>query len=128
VKEARHYPAQEAVFSYCLDAAEGNGKIVNVHTTGAEAEVLDHLKARQLPGVIIHWYSGPLALVDEFIELGSFFTIGVEVLRSSHIQELARSLPVERILTGTDNPGGWQWMDGRTGLSGTPWSGGISPG
>ena len=112
VRDSERYPSQDAVFAHCLDSAEGQGKVVNIHTTGAEAAVLEHLKPRSLKGVIIHWYSGPLELVKDFLDLGAFFTIGVEVLCSPHIQELAGAIPVDRLLTETDNPGGWEWMEG----------------
>ena len=116
VKDPEEYPAQDAIFRYFLDAAEDREMVINVHTPGAEQAVLEHLRGRSLPGIIIHWYSGPLELVDDFLELGAHFTIGVEVLRSKHIQSLARALPEERLLTETDNPGGWQWMEGELGF------------
>jgi TatD DNase family protein len=116
VEDAGHYPAQDRVFAYCLDAAERQGKIVNIHSKGAELDVLAHLQERALPGIILHWYSGPLDLVEEFLILGAYFTIGVEMLRSPHIQELCRILPGHRLLTETDNPGGWEWMEGEKGF------------
>jgi len=116
VEDPGVYPAQAVVFSYLLDAAEERGKIVNLHTKGAEAEVIEHLQGRTLAGTIVHWYSGPLDLVREFLDLGAFFTIGVEVMRSEHIRSLARMLPLTRILTETDNPGGWEWMQGELGF------------
>lgn len=115
VRDAEQYPAQDAVFTYFLDAAEKQGKIVNIHSKGAEKAVLGRLEARSLPGIILHWYSGPLEEVEGFLNLGAYFTVGVEVLRSSHIRELARAIPLERILTETDNPGGWEWMEGEKG-------------
>ena len=115
VEDAEYYPAHEKVFSYFLDAAEDQGKVVNIHSKGAEAEVLEHLRIRSLPGIIIHWYSGPLDLVGDFLDLGALFTVGVEVLRSSHIQDLVRVIPADQLLTETDNPGGWQWMKGEMG-------------
>ena len=116
VKDSRHYPAQDSVFTYFLDAAENQKKIVNIHTKGAEGAVLEHLENRSLHGMLIHWYSGPLDLVEKFLNLGAYFTVGVEVLRSVHIQSLARALPLERLLTETDNPGGWEWMAGELGF------------
>ena len=115
VRDADRYSAQDTVFTYFLDAAEDQGKIVNIHSKGAEEAVLRHLENRTLPGIIIHWYSGPLHQVVKFLNLGAYFTVGVEVLRSSHIRELAGAIPVERLLTETDNPGGWEWMEGETG-------------
>jgi TatD DNase family protein len=116
VTHEKEYPIQELVFSYFLDAAEDRGRVVNLHTKGAEGVVLEHLLGRSLPGIIVHWYSGPLELVDQYLELGGYFSVGVEVLRSDHIRELARLIPEERLLTETDNPGGWEWMEGEMGL------------
>jgi Tat protein secretion system quality control protein TatD with DNase activity len=43
---------------------------------------------------------------------GAYFAVGVELLRSPHIETIARRIPEDRILTETDNPGGWQWLKG----------------
>jgi TatD DNase family protein len=51
------------------------------------------------------------------VEHGFYFTIGVEVLFSQHIQDIARYLPTELMLTETDNPGGNASL---TGTIGTP--------
>jgi TatD DNase family protein len=115
VRDAEQYSAQDAVFTYFLDAAENQGKIVNIHSKGAERAVAEYLERRSLPGIILHWYSGPLDLVEGFLNLGAYFTVGVEVLRSSHIRKLASAIPLERLLTETDNPGGWEWMEGERG-------------
>jgi len=115
VRDAENHSAQDTVFTYFLDAAEEQGKIVNIHSKGAERAVLGHLETRSLAGIILHWYSGPLEDVVSFLNLGAYFTVGVEVLRSSHIRDLARLIPLDRILTETDNPGGWEWMEGETG-------------
>jgi TatD DNase family protein len=110
VRDKTLFDAQRSVFEFFLDAAERTGRLINVHTKGAEAVVIDALKRRTLPAVIVHWYSGPLELVDEFLDLGAYFTVGVEVTRSPLIQSLAATLPLNRLLTETDNPGGWDWM------------------
>jgi TatD DNase family protein len=44
-----------------------------------------------------------------------WFTIGVEVLFSQHIQDIAGYLPAELILTETDNPGGNESLTGNIG-------------
>lgn len=40
------------------------------------------------------------------VEHGFYFSIGVELLFSQHIREIAAYLAAELILTETDNPGG----------------------
>jgi TatD DNase family protein len=49
------------------------------------------------------------------VEHGFCFTIGVEVLFSQHIQDIAGYLPAELILTETDNPGGNASLTGNIG-------------
>lgn len=79
VEDERLYPAQRVVFEHFLDVAEGTHRLVNLHTTGAETEVL-------------------------------------EALRSKRIRALAERIPEDRLLTETDNPGGWEWMTGEPGF------------
>lgn len=115
VDDESEYPAQRTVFNYFLDKAEETGKLINLHTSGAEAEIMESLKTRNLPAIIVHWYSGPMKYIRNYLECGAYFTIGVEVLQSKKIQNLAAGLPLDRILTETDNPGGWKWLKGETG-------------
>ena len=64
---------------------------------------------------IIHWYSGPWHILEAMVEHGFYFTIGVEVMFSQHIQNIAGYLPSELILTETDNPGGYKSITGNVG-------------
>lgn len=116
VENETKYPAQEEVFRYQLDTAEDLGKLVNLHTSGAEELILEHLKTSSPPAIIIHWYNGPIELVNDFLDLGAYFTIGVEVFQSQKIRSLASMLPEDRILTETDNPNGWEWLNGEPGF------------
>lgn len=116
VEDEAEYPAQRTVFNYFLDAAERTGKLINLHTSGAEEDILENLKRRNLPAIIVHWYSGPVKYVQEYLDLGAYFTIGVEVLQSKKIQKLAKELPEDRILTETDNPSGWKWLKDEMGF------------
>jgi len=117
VKDSSQYEAQLRVLDYFLRAAQQQRKIVNLHTKGAEHEILKLLDSYDLPVVIIHWYSGPLDIFRKLLSRGLYFTIGVEVLRSDHIQAIAREVPLEQLLTETDNPGASEWL---TGLAKTP--------
>ena len=110
VAEAEQYPAQQAVFEYQLTAAAGTGKVVMLHTSGAERQVLDTLAAYDLDRVVIHWYQGPLDVLEGLIAAGCWFTVGVELLLSDHIARVAELIPMDRLLTETDNPGGPEWL------------------
>ena len=113
---AFQFPAQRKVFEFFLEAAKEQNKIVNLHTRGAEKEVLVLLKEYEIQRAIIHWYSGPLDILDKLVDEGTYFTIGVEILDSEHIKTIAQRLPMDRLLTETDNPGGQMWVKGILGM------------
>ena len=74
------------------------------------------LDAYGIKRAIVHWYSGPLDIFREMVSRGVHFTIGVEVMHSDHIKTIARELPVDLLLTETDNPGGLKWLTGDLGM------------
>jgi len=117
VQDAAAYPDQRQVLEYFLSAARERKKIVSLHTKGAEQEVLALLDRYGIERMIIHWYSGPLDIFRELVARGAYFTVGIEVLHSEHIQKIAREIPLGRLLTETDNPGG---PKGFLGVPGTP--------
>lgn len=85
--------------------------LANIHTKGAEKDVLAILKYyRTQDPLIIHWYSGPLDLVDDFLDLGCFFTISVDAGYSPLTTQLIHHLPIDRILTETDGPSSLEWI------------------
>jgi len=115
VKETSRYDDQREVFEYFLRAASRQRKIVIVHTKGAESETFQLLRKYNTERLIIHWYSGPWHILKAMVEHGFYFTIGVEVLFSQHIQDIAGYLPAEQMLTETDNPGGSALLAGNIG-------------
>jgi TatD DNase family protein len=112
VRDEEAYGPQREVFGYFLEAAKRTGKVLNIHTKGAEAEVARLLHDVGGPAAIVHWYSGGTVELHRLLDEGAFFTVGVEVLRSTRIVEIARMIPEDRLLTETDNPGGWRWLEG----------------
>ncbi len=116
VEDSSQYPAQRKVFEYFLAAARDQKKIVNLHTKGAEKEVFDLLERYGIARAIVHWYSGPLDILRALADYGAYFTLGVEVLASDKIRDIARAVPLDRVLTETDNPGGLKWLNGTLGM------------
>lgn len=116
IEDASRYPAQRLVFEFFLAAAKAQDKIVNLHTSGAEEEILSLLVRYSIHRAIVHWYSGPLDILREMIGQGFYFTIGVEVLHTGHIRAIAREVPSAQLLTETDNPVGERWLTGTAGM------------
>ncbi len=99
---------QERVFVRILSAcAEQGGKILTIHSVRSVAKVLTHLE-RTLPmgrGIaVLHWFTGTIAEARRAVELGCYFSINSEMLRSDKHLALVRSLPSDRLLTETDGP------------------------
>jgi TatD DNase family protein len=116
VKDTSQYGAQLKVLEYFLAAAREQKKFVNLHTKGGERNIVDLLERYDLKRAIIHWYSGPLDILNALIDFGAYFTVGVEVLYSENIQSIARTIPDDLLLTETDNPGGMRWLKGVVGM------------
>ena len=108
MKDKSLYPKQFAVFDYFLETAVRQQKIVNIHAKGAETAVLDRLEQFQPPTPIVHWYSGPLNLIERYLAAGSYFSVGVALLYSKQTEQILAAIPLDRLLTETDNPGAYQ--------------------
>jgi TatD DNase family protein len=102
------FAAQERVFDRILGAcAEQGGKILTIHSVRSVAKVLGHLERHLLPDhgqAILHWFTGTAAEARRAAELGCYFSINAEMLRSEKNERLVRSLPMDRLLTETDGP------------------------
>ncbi|MHB8055935.1 MAG: TatD family hydrolase [Candidatus Aminicenantales bacterium] len=107
---------QARIFEYFLGLAMDDDKIVILHTKGAERETLDLLNRYHIRRAIVHWYAGPLEILKEMAARGMYFTVGVEVLYSAHIQTIAAAIHPDRLLTETDNPGGPKEYIGKPGM------------
>lgn len=106
------YSLQLETLEFILKHAQIYDKIVNLHTKGAEKEVLNLLIKYQLKTPIIHWYSGPYDLIEEYLKLDCYWTISVDVTESALTKKLVAALPLDRILTETDGPTALEWVKG----------------
>jgi TatD DNase family protein len=99
---------QERTFERVLRAcAEHGAKILTVHSVRAVPKVLGYLEAHMPQGrcqVILHWFTGTAADARRAAELGCYFSINAQMLRSPKHRELVAKLPGDRLLTETDGP------------------------
>jgi TatD DNase family protein len=116
VKDSGLYAGQIKVFEYQCAWAGRMSKPMNLHTKGAEHEVLEMLKRFGIGRSIIHWYAGPASLIESYLAEGCYFTVGVDVLNPRKKRSIAEILPLDRILLETDNPGGYQWLADEPGM------------
>jgi TatD DNase family protein len=101
---------QKMVFQRILEAsAEAKNKILSVHSVRCTSMVLNMIE-RFLPAdrgkVVLHWFTGSIAEARRAVEMGCYFSINADMMRSSRGRDLILALPLDRILTETDGPFG----------------------
>lgn len=98
---------QLTIFEQQLIYAMERQKPVVLHTKGCEAEILSLIK--KYPNrYLIHWYSS-MALQKAYIDFGCYFTIGIDLLRNNAVKELAKKVPLDRLLIETDGLAAIEW-------------------
>ena len=98
VTDPRSRAAQRVVLDSLLDVAVEQRKMVDVHSSGAEAETAAMLRSRRIDRVIMHWYSGDFETLEALIDRGVLFTVGAAVLHSAHVRRIAARIPDDQVL------------------------------
>eukprot|EP00968_Pinguiococcus_pyrenoidosus_P023492 scaffold3825_cov225-Pinguiococcus_pyrenoidosus.AAC.4 len=108
----RHYTQDEAclqeqeqVLREVFDIAVESDLPVILHTRKAESRVLEMLQEQQVQRAIFHCYMGKKKLAQRIAEAGYYISIPSAIARPHDtFVTMARSVPLERILTETDAP------------------------
>lgn len=117
VEDKSTFEPQVDVFKHFVKKAKSYDKFLNIHTKGAEELIYDILnKENMLEKSIIHWYSGDFSTLRKFIDANSYFTLSVDINSSQKNKEIARLIPLERILAETDGPTALEWVNGVYGM------------
>ena len=99
-------PTQRRIFSSVVAECEAQGgRVMSIHSRGAESEVLDVLERHPQAGTaVLHWFSGTQRELMRAAELGAWFSVGPAMLRGLKGRELAARMPSGRVLPETDGP------------------------
>lgn len=104
----RSLTLQKEVFEHVLKlCARAGGKVLTVHSVRSATAVLDLIETHLPPPrgqVVLHWFTGSQAEAQRAIDLGCYFSINAQMLRSERHRNLVIALPLERLLTETDGP------------------------
>ena len=95
--------AQLRVFDRLLAQPALRNKVVTVHSRGAETVVIERLRSAGVTA-ILHWYTGPLSLIEEALAVGLYFSINPAMLRSEKGRKVIAAIPRHRALTESDGP------------------------
>jgi TatD DNase family protein len=97
---------QAEMFRAHCAAARASGLPLIVHTREADAETAAILAAEKVPQGVIHCFSTGRQLAEKAIELGFYISLsGILTFKNAEaLREIARGLPLERLLVETDAP------------------------
>jgi len=100
-------PVQKEVFLRQLDIARQTGKPFIIHEREAHADTFEIVRtaAKGLEGVF-HCFSGSVETAREYLKLGFYISVAGPVTfpKSAKTKEVARYVPLDRLLVETDSP------------------------
>lgn len=102
---------QMEVFEKQLKLACKCQKPVILHIKGKEKQAYEMI-SKYKNQYLVHWYSCHDYLED-FIQLGCWFTIGPSLPYDSSVYETAKKVPLDRILIETDGLSACSWCEDR---------------
>lgn len=79
-------------------------KILSIHSRKAESDMLSIIPKNRNFKIILHWYSGPLYLIDKFNEKDVYFSFNHKQLATKKGVEILKRIPLKKILLESDYP------------------------
>ncbi len=110
---------QLVIFRELVKIAAEYKLLVNIHALGAWRKVLDELYRNDVPVAILHWYSGPIDMIEDLESLGYYITINPSVEFQKKHREVLKKAPISIILTESDGP--YEYRGRKLGPSLIPW-------
>jgi len=103
-KEKKNQKFQKEIFLKIINLSKKINKPLIIHSRKAESDVIDMLENSDAKKAILHCFSGKLKLIKKAAELGYYFSVPTNVVRSSQFQKLVEIVDINQILTETDSP------------------------
>jgi len=95
---------QLEIFEFILDSIKDKNKILSIHSTKAEEEILNLLQKYNQNFAILHWYSGTIKNLKIAIDLGYYFSINTQMIQTKKGMNIISKIPKNLLLTETDSP------------------------
>lgn len=93
---------QIEIFDYICQVSRD--KIMSIHCRMAEEDVYRSLKKNGNKKIIMHWYTGDEKWMERFVELGCFFSVNFNMIRSKNGKQIINQIPINRIFVESDGP------------------------
>lgn len=107
VKDPEQRKKQKEYFVRQIEYANKVGLPITIHNRNAIEDCLNILKEHTpLKGGIMHCYAGSVEMVNDFIKLGMYISLGGPITFKNAVtpKEVAEFCPLDRLLTETDAP------------------------
>lgn len=95
---------QKEYFRIFLKTARELDLVVNVHAPDAWTDVVEELRKADVDRALIHWYTGPLELLETIRDLGYYISINPAVVIQKKHQEVAKAADRRIVLVESDGP------------------------
>lgn len=95
---------QRELYVRQLKMAKDHVKPASVHGRGSWRDALDLARLHGPDHVVFHWYSGPLDILKELLDAGSYISATPAAEFSRDHRAALAVAPLERILVETDSP------------------------
>jgi TatD DNase family protein len=95
---------QRQIFVEQLIIAKENEKPVSIHSRGSWQDALNITKKNGSENAIFHWYSGPIDVLREILDLGYYISATPAAEYSKHHRLSLENAPIEKIVIETDAP------------------------
>ena len=94
---------QKDLFLKFIELSEKIKTPLIIHSRKAESDVIDLLESSKAKAVL-HSFEGNFKLVKKATDLGYYFSIPTNIVRSEHFQKLVEETDINQLLTETDSP------------------------
>lgn len=92
---------QVEYFDKIVEVCAKKNKIMSVHIRGADKEALQIIARWRPRRCILHWFTGNIQELQEFVNLGCYFSVNSSMLRN---MDKIKAIPIEKLLVESDGP------------------------
>ena len=96
---------QKNVFKELMEVAQDLDKPVIIHNRDADADIIEIISNYPNVQGVAHCFSSTLETAQAFLELGYYISFSGNITyKNSHLPEVAKSIPLDRLVVETDSP------------------------
>jgi len=95
---------QKENFIKIIKLSEKIKKPLIVHSRKAESDVIEMLESSNVKNVLLHCFCGKKKLVKKADDLGYYFSIPTNIVRSQNFQLMAKEVNINQLFCETDSP------------------------